>query len=343
MAAIPALSKTYSSRANVPFASTASALDRARSCVFNLIQHLLNTATGGTTSGTRDANSVWTVKGSSDGVSNVSTAGVNHIAARTNLVWAGAGTNHSWIWLENATLGYQLVIDCINSTNSNISITACPIATPYTGGSLTNRPINTAAEISWSTNSTGESPQGFISDSTTGGTNQTHFVTSTDGQFTFLTSRTGHGMFSINVSLLKTVNNAAGDTRNVFWLGHSLASSRGCPAFNTVANAASGCSGRNPNGVAVMSSGGIDPVTPGSTAYYGSGAGLTDAITGKYNIVPCSVWSAGTSQFAYRGTIPDWYQCPPVLVGTSIPSAAAQTRIVAGDFIIPFPGVVPTV
>jgi len=340
MAAIPALSKTYSSRANVPFASTASALDLAQSCVFNLIQHLLNTATGGTTSGTRDANSVWSVVDSSNGVTYSSSS--NLITARTNLVWASAGSNHSWIRLSNATLGYQLVIDCINS-NANLSITACPIATPYTGGSLTNRPINTAAEIMWSQNSTGEVATSFISDTTTGGTNQTHFVTSTDGQFTFLTSRTGHGLFSINVSLLKTVNNAPGDTRNVFWLGHSIASSRGCPSFGFVASGASGCSGRNPNGVALMSSGGIDPVNPGSTGYYGSGSGLTDALTGKYNIVPCSVWSAGASQFAYRGTIPDWYQCPPVTIGTSIPSAAAQTRIVAGDFIIPFPGVVPTV
>lgn len=340
MAAIPAISKVYSARGNLPFGSTASALELARSQLFNYITHLLNTASGGTTSGTRDANSVWTVVDSSDGVTYSSST--NLILTRANLNWAAAGANHSWIRLSNASIGYQIVFDCINATSSNLNAAACPIATPFTGGSLTNRPVNTAAEFLFSSNATGDAITVLLADATTGGTNQTHFVTSTDGQFCLLTSRTGTGQFSTCMALLKTTGGAAGDTRNVFWVGHSVTSGRGTPSLSFVGSSPSGCSGRSPGG-AIMNSGGVDRAFPGGTDLGGSGLPTTDSQTGKTNIQPCPVYSATASNYSYRGILPDWYFTPPHTVGTSIPSTAAQTRIVAGDFIVPFPGVVPNV
>jgi len=336
MASLPAVSKTYSSRGNVPFAANGSTLQLMQSAVFALIQFLKNTASGGTTSGTRNANSVWTVKGSCDGTT-ANTSGSDLIAAHTNLLWGNAGAARSWWWAENTTLGYQIVIDCLNGAQ-NIVIAVAPIAAPFTGGTTTARPTNTAAEFLWNTTSTGDSSVQFLADVVTGNSNYTHFACAEDGQFFFLVSRSGFGVFTTFVALQKTTGTS--DTRNVFLLGHSQTSSRGAPAISTVGASVLGCVGRNPNGVAVSTAGGVDRVYAGASEYYGTGI-LTDAVSGKYNVVACSVWSTTAGQAAYRGILPDLYAVPSVTVGSSIPSAAAQTRLVAGDFIIPFPGVVP--
>jgi hypothetical protein len=341
MAAIPALSKTYSSRGNNPFADVSSTLNLGRSAVFNFIQHLKNTASGGTTSGTRNAASQWVCKGSCDGVATFNTSGTDLIAARTNLVWAAAASNHSWWWGENTSLGYQIAIECITGTASEISIAVCPIATPMTGGSLITRPSNTAAEFLWNSTSTGQTSVTFLSDTVTGGSNFSHFSCADDGQFFFFLTRAGTNRAYTVVALLKTTGAGAGDARNVFFLGHSSASGRGAPDYVQTVNSSSGCVGRNPNGVLVHS-GGIEAISAGGTAVYGAGSAQTDAVTGKYNIRGAAVDSTGIGTGSARGILPDLYMVPPVTIGTSIPSAAAQTRVVVGDFIIPFPGVVPT-
>lgn len=336
MASLPAVSKTMSSRGNVPFGANGSTLQLMQSAAFNLIQHLKDTASGGSTSGTRHANSVWTVKGSCDGTT-ANTAGSDLIAARTNLLWGNAGAARSWWWAENATLGYQIVIDCLNSAQ-NLVIAVAPIAAPFAGGTTTTRPVNLASEFLWNTTSTGDSSTQFLADVETGNSNYTHFACADDGQFFFLVSRSGAGIFSTFVALQKTTGTS--DTRNVFLLGHSVSSARGAPANNTMNGTSNGCVGRNPNGAAVCTAGGVDRVYAGGSDYYGAGI-LTDAVSGKYNVSACSVWSATVGQAAYRGILPDLYSVPAVTVGSSIPSAAAQTRLVCGDFIIPFPGVVP--
>lgn len=340
MATLPALSKTYSARGNTPFASSASALACSQSMLFNLMQHLLNTASGGSTSGSRHANSVWTVKGSSDGAGNFSTAGANLWAAYTNIIFASAGSNHSWLWLENATLGYQMVIDCIsNNTSCVFAITQS--AQPFTGGSATARPSNATYEVIAGTTSTGNSPSTFISDQSAG-THQTHYVTAEDGQFFFASSRTGSGIAQTFLALQKSVDGGAGDTHNVFWILHSSSSGRGAPGLAGVANATGGCVAREPDGT-TPTGGMLRPYFGGYDVTGVSGGGVTDALTGKYNAFPCSVASSSAGQTAYRGKIADMYHVGQANVGSSIPSAAAQERTIIGDFIIPMPGVVITV
>jgi hypothetical protein len=341
MAAIPALSKTYSSRGNNPFADVSSTLNLGRSAVFNFIQHLKNTASGGATSGTRNAASEWVCKGSCDGVSSFNTSGTDLIASRTNLVWAAAASTHSWWWGENTALGYQIAIECITGSADGLSIAVCPIATPMTGGSLIARPQNSAAEFLWSTTSTGQASVTFLGDTVTGGSNFSHFACADDGQFIFFLSRAGTTRAYTFVALLKTTGAGAGDTRNVFLMGHSSGSSRGAPEYLTTTNASSGLVGRNPNGV-VVHTGGLVGARAGGTDIYGASGVVTDAVTGKHNIRAAAVASVGVGNGSERGILPDIYFCPPVTIGTSIPSAAAQTRVVLGDFIVPFPGVVPT-
>lgn len=338
--AFPALTKTRSSRMNQPYAANAVQLDLAQSVLFSLIQNLLDTAAGGTLTGSRHANSVWTVRGSSDGVANVSLVGVNHIAARTNLVWAASGANHSWIWLENATLGYQVVIECVNATNTNVCIAAARTATPFTGGSLTLRPTSTE-EFLWNSTSTGPVAISFLADTTVGATCYTHFITGDDGQFSFHATRAGTGVVYLTIALQKTTTSP--DVRNTFWLGNAVTSGRGSCGASAIAGGSSGCVGRTPNGAAVVNTGGAAGHVGGGTLLTAGGTYTTDANTGKYNATPVAVWSANSGAvYAYRGMLPDIYTTTAA-VGEPITSGGIVTRTVIGDYVWPCPGVAPIV
>jgi len=338
--AFPAFTQTRNSRMNRPYAANAVQLDLAQSFIFSIIENLLDTATGGTLTGTRNANSVWTVKGSSNSVS-VSLVGVNHIAARTNLVWAAASSPHSWIWLENATSGLQIVIDCINATNSNIVLAATRSAVPFTGGTVNDRPTSTE-EFLWATTTTGNAPQTFLADTTTGATCFTHFITGTDGQFCFWASRAGTGVVFATIALLKTTGADAGDVRNTFWVGNAQSSGRGACTVAQIANGAGGVVGRSPNGLTVVNTGGMQGLRAGGTDMTGSGSYGTDAFNGKYNATACAVWAGNSgAQYAYRGILPDIYTTNAA-VGEPISLSGVITRTVVGDYVWPCPGVAPT-
>lgn len=338
--AFPALTRTRSSRMNQPYAANAVALDLAQSVIFSFIENRLNTAAGGTLTGTRHANSVWTVKGSSDGVANVSLVGVNHIATRANLVWAASGSNHSWIWLENATLGYQIVVECVNATNTNICIAAARIATPFTGGSLTLRPTSTE-EFLWNSTSTGPVAVNYLADTTTGSACYTHDIADEEGGFSFHASRVGTGLVFLTIALQKTTG--ANDVRNTFWLGNASSTGRGSCGTAAIANVSSGCVGRSMNGLSVVSTGGLQALRAGGTDLTSGGTYTTDAQTGRYNATACPVWAGNSgAQYAYRGMIPDLYTTNAA-VGEPITSAGVVTRTVIGDFVWPCPGVAPLV
>lgn len=337
MSALPALLKTYAARGNATLASTATLLAKYQSALYLLSQHLLDTATGGTAEGTRTLENTWVCKGSSDG-SSFNVAGTNLWDAHTKVVVAAAGVAHSWLWLENAHLGYQIVIDAISS-NTTVVIRAAPIAAPFAGGSLTNRPVNAASEFGWNTTSTGDSTSTFLSDTVIGGTDYGHFQTDEDGCFVYFLARAGFGIYPTVVALVAPVVPVAG--RSIFWVGNSVNSARGAMSVVAIAGQPSGCVGRTPNGTVVVNIGGMDRLYAGSSDLFGTGASLTDAITGFYNAVACSVWSAVAAQHAHRGVIPDWYMVPPLTVGESITSAGVQQRVIVGDFMIPFPVVVP--
>lgn len=324
---------------NQPYAANATQLDLARSVVFSFIQNRLNTAAGGTLTGTRHANSVWTVKGSSDGVANVSLVGVNHIATSANLVWAASGANHSWIWLENTTLGYQIVVECINATNTNWCVAATRIAVPFTGGSLTLRPTSTE-EFLWNSTSTGPVAVSFLADTTTGSSSYTHDIADEEGGFSFHASRAGTGIVFLTIALQKTIG--SNDVRNAFWLGNSVATGRGSCGFSSIANSSSGCVGRSMNGLTIVSTGGMQGLRAGGTDLQG-GTYTTDAQTGLYPALGCAVWAANSgAQYAYRGMIPDLYTTA-AQVGEPISLAGVVTRTVIGDYVWPCPGVAPIV
>lgn len=327
---IPALTRPWTSRRNRPDASTASALLIAQSRLFALKEHLKDTATGGTTSGTRNAASVWVTKGSCDGTT-VNTSGTDLITSHTTWLWAAGA--HSWWWAENAAVGYQIVIDTAGAASASVCIAFAPISTPFTGGNTTTRPTSTQ-EFLWGTGSTGAGTvAAWLSDVVTGGSNYTHFVTADDGQFWFLCSRAGTGIFSTVIGFQKP--SGATDARAVYAIGNTLSSSRGAMSRAQIIDANTGAMSRSPNGVSTHT-GGV-----GSFGYAGGsnylGTGTTDANSGKYLSGPVDAWSIAGGQNAWRGRFVDLIAVGARPIGDGFPSVAAQERVVVGDFLLPFP------
>mgnify|MGYP001566308965 FL=1 len=339
--ALPALTRTYSCRANVPFQANDTALNMSRSMMFSLVKHMLDTLAGGTTAGSRHANSVWTVRYSCNSVTaGVAGDGIDRWTTIANLVFAANGAAHSWFVMENTTLGYQVCVDLNNAAGTNVGFVAAEIATPFTGGTTTTRPTATNEFLMGTTSTGGTANFIFITDVTTGNFNWTHYITANTGEFYFLSSRTGLGFFSTSMKMQKTTNPQTGDTRNVFLLGHSLVTGRGAPSYGALVQAAAGCVGRNVNG-SVNTTGGIQNAgTFGATAWPGSNG--IDAVSGNYPAYPCHVSSLGTQE-AYRGQLPDLFVIGTAPTAGSVPSSAAQTSVIAGDFVVPFPTVNPTV
>lgn len=337
MSALPALTKTYATRANVPFPDVTTQANVRKSHIWLLKAFLMNLVATGTLAGTRHANSVWTCDYSCDSTTaGTAGDGVDRWTTFANVVGNTTGVAHSWIVLRNVNSGLYLLID-YNSTGDTLRVEVSKVA--FTGGTTTTSPTSTAGWCFGSTTTgTGVSVT-LIGDNAAGNLNYAHFTTTDDGRFFFHASRTGLTVFSAFLALLPSVNARGGDSYNWFAIGHASSGGRGAPAHANLI-AAAGCSSRAPNGSAPVTVGGVQSVTFGSSAYAGSYG--VDALSGDYLAYPMFVMSL-SPQVAYRGQIPDVYVIGTATVGGSIPSAAAQQRVVAGDLVVPFTTTPPNI
>jgi hypothetical protein len=334
MAAIPALSKTYTTRRNVPFPAEATQSDIRRSSIWLLKQFMIDGVATGTLSGTRHANSVWAVDYSCNGTTaGTAGDGVDRWATYANVVQANSGTAHSWIVLVKS--GLYCLIDANNATN-NVRISFSKVA--FTGGSTTAGPTSTEAWLAGVTTADGTSANALlVSDDVVSGTHYAHFTTTDDQRFHFEISRPGTGIFSALVALTPSVGGAVTDTRNWFATCQATFTARGSGGYANM-NAAGQFCARTPNNSAPNAQSGPSAAAFGGAAWP-AGYGV-DSLTSDFPAFAIYVASLGT-QVAYRGQIPDWYWCGTATVGSSIPSAAAQERTVVGDLILPFVGGAP--
>lgn len=341
MPALPALSKSYSTRANVPFLGNSSAELIADSAIWLLKAFLMDQVSTGTLTGTRHANSVWTCVGSSDGTAGahdgVDRWGSTFDAAK--IVHANNGSAHSWIHLRNATLGLDLLIDCASVTPQNVRISATKSSAPFASGTATASPATTSEAFTWANvTDAPTTTSALLADLTLSATFYAHFTVDDSGQFYFLANRSGSGVFNGGVALIRSVGAHASDTRNNFLFGGAgYASGRGWP-YSTNARAGGGCTARRATGTAADSSGGLVAVVAGGT-YLGDNASITDAFSSVVRFAEVPVWCV--DPLAYRGTLPDLYEMIGGGVGASFPTVAAQTWISAGGYLIPFIGTVP--
>jgi hypothetical protein len=326
------LDRPHSGRRNVPNASNLTSLDVARSDMFAFKKHLVGSETAGVLEGVRQANTLWIVKWSSNGVAS----GASDLwLAPSDLVYGNDGSNHSSIVLENALTGYQILLSCNSASFAYGNLSATEIAAPFVGGSVTTNPLG-GKEFTANSGSpaTGTNMQLF-SDLVPGNLNYTHFVCSDSGAWYFMVSRPSAGVQTF-ICFLKTNDNAASDTRNWFLFAQSLVGQRGCPSYSVlVQNLSFGA--RCPNGQ-LQNQGGLSAgLVFGGTVYPANTIAIRDAITAQLSSGELR-WASLSPQFAHRGVIPNLIAAGAEVIGGSYPSVAAQTHVLVGDFFVPFPG-----
>lgn len=351
-----ALTRSYWGRGNVAAGSfNTSQLIIDSWHVWNYARHLLGHDSGGTVGGgTRNSNSLWICRGSSDAsaggaVSSVGVAGTNRWNTSGAFPGAftrgGSGTNHHWMLLENVTWGKELLLN-FSQNASYLCWSLAPSGT-FSGGSVSAQPTpsNTSAcvqsqQTTYSAFDGGQVAQFFGDTNVTGGNNFGHFCTAPNGQHFYLTSRSGVGKFSSFVAAWDCEDQQASDPYNYFALfENGYGTSRGAPQ----ATAADFCASRQPNGSQRSASTGglMIPYHPPSNSQLVATKGL-DALSGQYPAAQCPIIETAP-QYVYRGRLIDIHVVGTAALAGSYPNAGAQERIIAGDFALPFPSVPLTI
>lgn len=334
---IPALEEAYHTRGNIPVApnNTTAALI-AQFALWSIKAALMDHHTAGATAGARNANSIFTCLGSSDGV----TAGLDGndrwgtTFNAAKIVRAGSGAAHSWFALRNVTNGYDICIDCIPATDGYIALTAVKSSQGFVGGSTTVRPqaASNSEEFCCGTTvvNTSTSMQLFA-DLTTGANHYVHFVTNADGsRWWWGISKNSSGCINGGVAFWKGKNGRAADTRNQWWMRlGATASGRGAGQASAVTGS-NACTRRGWAN-AVPSVAGPRGFTFGGNQLQATGS---DVATGDYLTYPLEMVIASTPPLAC-GYLPDLLLVSGGNVASNIPSAAAQERTIFGDLVVP--------
>lgn len=330
---LPALTRNYFTRGNAPLSSLTTSINVARSCVWAFKAHLCNNISTGTTGGTRAAGSVWTVVGSCNGTA-AAMDGVDRWGTTFNaaaLVYNYPGSNHSWIVLRNAALGYDICMDLGSPTPADINIIATPSSTPFVGGTAAYRP-ETPGNTEEFNIFNGATTGNWLSDVNTGGTVYSTFTTADNGEFWIAFHRVGRGYFHTSVMLWKGINGRAGDTRNIWWLRATQDANRGAFQLISGFSVSRRSYTNNP-----LSSGGLITPSFGGTTYVGTGT--TDIETGEYMLIPTYLMQLGDSAQSvaslWCGQLSDIYWTGAATVGGSYPLIGTQTRVILGDFLVP--------
>lgn len=130
---VPAITKTWQfAAACQPVGGTGSHATDAADVLFKIKQALISPAL-----------SPWTVVSSSNGAGTAGAA--DNWLTRTNLIWANAGVNHSWIVLKQTGLAtnFQICLDLVGTERRAMNAFASNNV-GFTGGTATARP--TAAD-----------------------------------------------------------------------------------------------------------------------------------------------------------------------------------------------------
>lgn len=329
--AAPTLSRAYYTRNNAPLDDNTTAQRIAQSGLHRLKAHLMDQVSTGTIGpeGARPASSIWSCISSSDGTTyNSSGDAIGSAFNAAKWVRAAAeGTAHTWIQLYNANAGVYLIINYIGASDTLAQVIYS--RTAFTGGSLTNRPTSTAE---WYMGSASNSSVTVATDTNTSAQHRSHFTVASNGEFFYATSRDGTGVFYHLHAVLNAVQPDANDDHQSWSLYHGSTSGRGAGVWASLATVGTCLNGRNPGNTLTISTGGMLTYTFGSSAWPGING--SDGKTGQYRPFPAYVVTY-TTVTAFRGTLPDVWAIGTAAVGSSYPTAAAQTHMIIGDALVP--------
>lgn len=343
MATLPAQTRNYHSRVNIPFdTNNTSQIIQESYYAWGLYSCLTNQNTTGSTGGTRHANSTWIVRGSSDAStgSAISAPGVAGTDRWGGATFSGSftrgsnSTSHHWVLMENTSLGQELLINM--SQNAGYLTVSTAITGTFSGGTVLACPSasNTSApvQLDQTAYSSGDGGQFylFLDTTNTGLTNYLHFTCADTGEFWFGMSRAGLGIIFNWISLWKSTGQHVSDNvYNIFLLSSRNTYTR-AGLGGTYINGTGFCASRHPNG-AQKNNGGI--LQPYTNSVMVADLGI-DSLSGQYNSFPCEIMEYSPT-VCRRGSLPDIYQIGTATPGSSIPDSANQIRTVAGGLIIP--------
>lgn len=341
----PALSKNYCTYANIPFPNTSTTTDVVNSFIFNLKLALMNQLSTGTLAGTRNANSVWTCVGSSNGTTG-GMDGVDRWGTTYNSSNFVRSTARSWFVFYNSTLNLYFTIDLNSGTITNwrmvLSKTAPSTPSPATAAIPA---ISDGSVWGLATNDTPTNAAVVFAREAAVYDFFSHITFTDDGQFFYLSNRGGDGYISTGVVAAKLTGGNVGDIYNYGMLmggantGASIVNNYGFGWPNigvfssTIGAPLRGVDNSAPSGgFNIWDFGGATSTSLGQAQY-------SDIITNDVYLYPMSVWS--TAPFAYRGYLADCYNVIGGKSGIIVPSTANPSWILLNKVLLPWVGAAP--
>ena len=315
--ALPTLSKTWQFNVNNQTTAQGSALADARKTLRGIKDAMIGFATN-----------PWTVRYSCDSVTaGTAGDGVDRWSADTNLVWANAGTAHSWIVLRQTGIGttYELLISCENSTPSNLTLLTS--ISGFSGGSKTARPTATD-ELTVA--SSGQWVSG------TDVSNRWSVMQSTDGQCTRIL--VGYsGIFATLIVLDKPNNPTTGwSTPNfsaLYWNGGGL-NTNTTGIFSTIGPNARSRIG-SVNGSVSLTIEGIGNDFSTDTTI----GNIANEVDSSWDMWPLGIACITSGARGRHGSLFDlWAVSTARASGDMIPADGSNQFAVFGNFVLPWNG-----
>lgn len=337
MATLPALTDTYFTQANVPVPDVSTTLAISQFQVWSTKAFLLGQLTGGTTSGTRDPNSIWTCLGSGDGSGSAALDGTDRWTTTftpSKIVGAASGTAHSWIALRNG--GYDIVIDFNSVSGSTIGLYAAKssVGLVLSGTPNTVRPAtagDSEAFMCGSTQTTASTTTAVFSDFTTATPHNISFVTGTSGARWYAVGhRSGAGIAHGFLAFWNAINGDPTDTRNQWWLKSAVTGGRGSPTSTLQAGV--GGARRLHNNSGPISQGGSRAWTFGGVTAANVGI---DVLRNGYFTSTIEMAGLLGGSIAHYGILTDILFTSGGSLGGSFPSVGSMNRHVLGDMVLP--------
>jgi hypothetical protein len=281
------------------------------------------------------ASTPWTMRYSCNSVTaGAAGDGVDRITTNANLVWANAGSAHSWIVLRQTGVAtnFELLLSCENSqaSGTTLMIVVSPAA-GFTGGTTTARPTATdelvinAAATAWS--------------NTSANAQRWHLMQSTDGQCTRIITCSA-GVLQSALIIEKPASPATGWTNpSMSYAGPNSVSCLSAAQLGIVTGAFGMRSGST-NGLLSMSAEGLITNTANVSFQTNTNWGnIANEISGEWPMLPLGAIGVTATIRGRHGTFQDvWTASGGANSGDTYPSGGSHQFAQFGALIVPWNG-----
>ncbi|HSX21505.1 MAG TPA: hypothetical protein VLE97_01870 [Gaiellaceae bacterium] len=316
--ALPTLTKTWQFNVNNAIVALGSSLADNR----RLLRSIKNAMVGFTTN-------PWTMRYSCDSVTaGTAGDGVDRWTADANLVWANAGSAHSWAVIRQTGIAtnFELLLSCETAAGLGQILTAyISFSAGFTGGTTTARPTATDEQVlisaaNWSGVSTDVASRWSV-------------MQSTDGQCTRVIIASA-GAATAYWLLEKPANPTTG------WSNPSISLMiQNVPVFSTLCAAASTAAkmrnGSTTGNVVFLCEGNNTNLIPADTTF----GTVANEIDSSWPMTPIAVASYTVGVRGRHGTLQDlWFGQASIATADTYPNDASNQFVQFGCLIFPWNG-----